>query len=118
MKRLSPTGCTFKVPVRDSTPTEFEVQAYLYSALKAAGLDVRGEITFRNPKTRENYRFDIVIYEYSAPKEIVEVKAMPVRHKNGVENTRQANRYRNFGIPVVFVYGLEDADSYIQDALR
>jgi hypothetical protein len=33
-----------------------------------------------------------------------------MNHKNGVEATRQGQRYRHFGVPVTFVYGYEDLD--------
>lgn len=113
MVKLEPKATYFKVPVRDQNPTEFEVQAELYSALKARGVDVRGEVPYRSIKPRLSFRFDLVIYKDGEASEIVEVKSAPIKHKNGLEKTRQANRYRWFGIPVVFIYGKEDAVSYL-----
>ena len=114
MVRLEPTAEYFRVPTRDETPTEFEVQAYLYSALRAAGVNVRGEIAHRCPKTRRQFRFDLVIYQNAEAVEIIEVKPAPVKHRKGLEKMRQATRYRWFGLPVTFIYGMEDAERYLE----
>lgn len=113
MKTLQPTSFEFLVPVRSEKPTEFEVQAVLYNSLKMMGLDVRGEISLKDRETRRLYRFDIVIYRDGLAEEIVEVKADEVAHRNGLENTRQARRYRQFGIPVTFVYGMGDVRAFV-----
>lgn len=113
MKTLQPTSSQFKVPSRDENPTEFEVQAWLFNTLKELGFDVRGEIQWRDKKTRQLFRFDLVIYERGVASDILEIKANPISHKNGVENTRQARRYRSFGIPVTFIYGYHDARAFV-----
>ena len=118
MTRLEPVSSCLRVPTRDSNPTEFEVHAAIYSALKAIGFDVRGEIQYKDMKTRRLYRFDLVIYKHWVASEIIEVKAFPVRHRNGLENTRQARRYRQFGIPVTFVYGEIDAKEFIEQKIK
>lgn len=113
MITLNPTAEYFTVPKRDSEPTEFEVQAYLYSTLKQLGINVRGEVSHRCPRTRRSFRFDLVIYQNEEASEIIEVKSAPIKHKRGLEKTRQATRYRWFGLPVTFIYGMEDADRYL-----
>ena len=45
-----------------SRPTEFEVQADAYAALRAAGYRVRGEVDFHNPEGR-GARFDLVVFD-------------------------------------------------------
>ena|SRR3990167_843488 len=113
MKRLQATSSEYKVPKQRDRPNEFEVQAYLYSALKVLGHDIRGEVNWADKKTFEHCRFDLVIYEGGVAKEILEIKWGQVNHKNGVENTRQGHRYRKFGIPVTFIYGMEDANNFL-----
>lgn len=94
--------------------TEFEVQAWLYMTLRAQGRDVRGEVKtlYEQKKGRVKARFcrfDLVEYVDKKAVRIFEVKARPVRHKDGVEGTRQGQRYPRYGVPVTFVYGMEDA---------
>ena len=114
MVKLEPVSTSFTVPLRNGSPTEFEVHAYLYSELKLRGYDIRGEITFTDKATNEHYRFDLVLYKKHAV-EIIEVKAHATKHKDCLENTRQAKKYRRFGIPVVFIYGIDDADLYLSE---
>lgn len=94
--------------------SEFEVQAWLYAALRSAGRDVRGEVkTMYEPKGRlgraQFCRFDLVEYVNGDAIHIYEVKAAPVKHRAGVQATRQGVRYPQFGVPVTFVYGMDDA---------
>lgn len=119
METLSPVDNRFKVPqLRKGYVTEFEVHASLYSALRANGFDVRGEVKWRDKLTRCSCRFDLVLYRNDLPVEIVEVKAGRVTHRSGLENTRQGRRYRLFGVPVTFVYGAEDAQAFLEAKLR
>lgn len=97
---------------------EFSVQAELYAMLRASGFRVRGEVRWFDPRTREHCRFDLVLFDaFGEPMEIVEVKARSVVHKDGAENTRQGRRYRRFGVPVTFVYGLDDAKRFISERM-
>lgn len=118
METLEPLSDKNTVPIRiDGTETEFEVQAALYSALRAHGFDVRGEVQWcRKVKNArgEACRFDLVICKDGKAIHIVEVKAAPLQHRQGVTATRQGNRYRHFGVPVTFVYGGEDAMSFLK----
>lgn len=118
MRTLEARSSEYQVPVRtDEGTSEFDVQATIYAALKAEGIDIRGEVPWRNGNTKakrgEVCRFDLVIYRNGAAAEIVEVKGAPVRHKHGLENTRQGRRYVRFGVPVTFVYGMADAAMFI-----
>lgn len=61
---------------------------------------------------RARCRFDLLIFNRGELNHIVEVKAKPITHRRGVEATRQGTRYREFGVPVTFVYGLDDADEF------
>lgn len=115
MKTLPPLSDSLPIPSRDVNPTEFEVQAFIFSELKKSSVDVRGEVSYKDYRTRKFYRFDLVIYKDNMPVEIVEVKANLVKHRNGVENTRQAKKYRQFGVKVTFVYGMSDAAKFITE---
>lgn len=117
--------CNLKLPsLRAVRETEFEVQAWLYNELLRQGFKVRGEVCVRGkggmpdaPKRRFQCRFDLVLYSDEEPFLIVEVKARPVKHKDGVESTRQARRYMAFGIPVTFVYGRRDAEHLVAELI-
>lgn len=118
MKTLVPITNQYEVPTGPSSrETEFEVQAALFISLKAAGIAVRGEIKWcgraSKDARRETCRFDLVIYELGRAVHIIEVKAAPMQHKDGVEATRQGQRYRRFGVPVTFVYGSDDAAGFL-----
>ena len=89
--------------------SEFEVQAHIYSVFKERGFDIRGEVKARLKGTRETCRFDLVIFTDGEPSSIIEVKRRHRKHKHGLEKTRQARRYRQFGVPCYFVYGIDDA---------
>jgi len=116
MITLEPVFDTFAIPY-PAVVSEFEVHAHLLVGLKKLGLDARANVVapakFTN--TRKNVcTFDIVIFSGRKPEEIIEVKNGKVRHKNGVEATRQGHRYRFFGVPVTFVYGMEEANQLIE----
>lgn len=117
MVRIQPTTSENRVPTPTAShASEFEVQAHLYSGLKERGKEVRGEVKFpraKGSKTRA-CRFDLVIYKAGVAVEIVEVKRAGKKHKNGVERTRQGCVYPTFGVPVVFIYGIEDANEYLR----
>lgn len=114
MRTLLPTSAEYRVPKQLERPSEFEVQAWLYNRLLAAGLDVRGEVRWLDKKTRTSCRFDLVIYKNGEAAEIIEMKWGEVKHKRGVENTRQGIRYRKFGVPVTFIYGQKDATDFYE----
>lgn len=59
------------------TPTEFEVQAAAYTLLKAAGYNVRGEVSLKT-KNGRGCRFDLVIFDdTNNPILTIEVKDNP-----------------------------------------
>lgn len=109
-----PAGQALHSIAYPSIQSEFEVQAYLYGALKAQGLDVRGEVCvfglFGMREAKAVCRFDLVVFENKNPILILEVKARHVTHKNGIEANRQFKRYTTFGLPVWFVYGMDGAE--------
>ena len=109
---LAPTSSDRQIPYH-AHASEFEVQAELYRRLRGMGLDVRGEVkTQFEQKTKRDRasacRFDLVLYENKTAVHIFEVKRHATRHKNGVEATRQSQRYRTYGLPVTYVYGMAD----------
>lgn len=98
-------------------PTEFEVQAYLWSELRALGVNARGEV-----KTafagRAVVRFDIAVFEDGKLTGVLEVKAAPVQHRAGWAATRQGARYAQYSVPIRLVYGMEEAEQVVEDAKR
>jgi hypothetical protein len=105
----------------DSYASEFEVQAFLYSALKALGVDVRGEVKWAgklpehlSKKKKAACRFDLVIFKDRQAVDILEIKTAPVTHSRGLEKTRQGTRYRLFGVSVTFIYGMPSAKEYLR----
>jgi hypothetical protein len=123
MQTLEPLSTTYTVPQGPKgRETEFEVQAALFSALRNAGAEIRGEVKWCEDrikgKRRETCRFDLVLYRDGVPVRILEIKCSAVRHKNGVESTRQGSRYRHFGVPVTFIYGSEDAEQFVHDYMQ
>jgi hypothetical protein len=119
---LAPTSAERKIPYH-AHKSEFEVQAELYQALKNIGRDVRGEVktTYQAKGKGERAalcRFDLVVYEDKTAVHIFEVKRHATRHKNGVEATRQSQRYRTYGLPVTYVYGLDDIPAALSAVSR
>lgn len=114
--RIEATGRDFEIGYPE-VHSEFEVQAFLFSELKLAGFDARGEVQvhglFGQRSTKASCRFDIVIFKDKQAIMVLEVKARSVKHKSGVENTRQGKRYPLFGVPVYFIYGMEDAKEFL-----
>ena len=115
--RLETTGQEFEIAY-PAVESEFEVQAFLFSELRRAGFDARGEVQvhglFGQRAAKASCRFDIVIFEDKRAVMVLEVKARPVIHKSGVENTRQGKRYPRFGVPVQFIYGMNDARKFLR----
>lgn len=97
--------------------SEFEIQAYLFSELKAMGLDVRGEV-----RAGRESRFDLVVFEERVPKIIVEVKTRKLPKNpttfRAKERTRrreeQLSRYDKYGLPVHLIEGMRQAGEFIQ----
>ena len=92
--------------------TEFEVQAYLWNALRNLGWNVRGEVKAKY-KGRSNVRFDLAVFSDGNLTMIIEVKASPIKHKKDWESTRQGTRYNEYGVPVKIIYGFEQAQEFI-----
>lgn len=126
MQRLEPhcneADVAVKIPgYAREVPSEFETQAYLFMKLRELGHEVRGEVrvsyVLRNHRGTYNAQsqFDIVIYENGRASQIVEVKAYRRETSGSIEHTRQAQRYRMFGLPVTFVFGMADAQQFIAE---
>ena len=102
--------------IEPDSPTEFEVQAYLWSEMCNAGINVRGEVktTFNG---RSVCRFDLAVFKDGELIAIVEVKKSSITHKtpSGWSATRQGLRYQQFGVPVRVVYGMDDALRLIKE---
>lgn len=106
--------------------SEFEVHAELYAAIKGGvpGADVRGKVkaygTHGLRKTKASCRFDLVVFarDGSPPVCVIEVKGGKVRHKEGIEATRQGQRYVTFGVPVLVCYGFEDIQIVVEEVKK
>lgn len=114
MRTLTPLSDRFRILALDHAVTEFEIQAWLYAELLLLGFTVRGEACWRDRETRLQCRFDLVILDGQMPVEIIEVKDTVGRGQDRVEQTRQGQRYRHFGVPVTFVYGMDDAAEFLK----
>jgi hypothetical protein len=92
-------------------PTEFEVQAYVYSELQRMGWAVRGELS---PKTL-NCRFDIVVFDkHGRAIRIIELKKRKSVDALDQDNrTLQIEKYSQFGIPVTTIKGMSEARHFI-----
>ena len=103
------------VVTEPTRPTEFEVQAFIWNGLRAMGINARGEV-----KTAFNgracVRFDIAIFDGGVLSGVVEIKSSPIKHKTTWEETRQGERYAQFGVPVRLVYGMDEAKRLLADA--
>lgn len=119
IKKLNPTSASHTIPYPDHK-SEFEIHAAIYMTLLQAGINVRGEVQlydcFGLHKTKASCRFDLVVFDgLNNPKLILEIKSHVVKHKHGAENTRQFFKYGTFGVPVWFVYGMDDIEQIVHD---
>lgn len=112
IRTYAPLSNRFTIPAA-RRETEFEIQAWLFATLRSRGVRVCGELRWCGAK-REQCRFDLVRFEGDLPAEIIEVKDTIPRDLGRSELTRQCRRYREFGVPVTFVYGMEGATEYAE----
>ncbi|MCK4500327.1 hypothetical protein KAU11_07510 [Candidatus Babeliales bacterium] len=87
----------FILPKRLSEAT---IQAEFYSQAKEAGLNIYLEYK------HENNRFDAVIYKDGIITHIIEFKSYKT-NKAGKVNTKQINRYKAYGVPVILITRLD-----------
>lgn len=83
--------------------SEFEVQANLYSMLKARGYKVRGcvQAWCDDPNPHRVY-FDLVIYDGTQKaRAVIECKNDQCKSTELAKGTRQYRRYQKFGVPVI-----------------
>lgn len=93
--------------------TEFEVQAFLWNELRKLGINARGEVKAKYAK-RAYVRFDIAIFKNGSLTQIIEIKRSKINHKTTWRQTRQGTRYNEFGVPVVIIYGMEEAKNFLE----
>jgi hypothetical protein len=109
--------------VEPTNDTEFEIQAWLWTELRALGFNIRGEVAarFSAPGPRKQQcRFDLVHFENGKAIGIIEVKPSRTKHKKpgGWMDTRQGTRYSLYALPVRIVYGMRDALHFVEYASR
>lgn len=82
-----------------SVKSEFELQSELFTELKRLGFNVFGEVpAILNGKKSH---FDLVVFEGDQAAVIIEVKNSPCRAIVYGKKTRQMEKYKAYGIPVV-----------------
>jgi hypothetical protein len=94
--------------------TEFEVQAYVWNRLQSLGVNARGEVKTKY-KDKTYVRFDIAVFDNGSLSHIIEIKRSVIKHKTSWEDTRQGQRYNEFGVPVTIIYGMEDAIRFVDN---
>lgn len=90
----------FPLIQRPNKKSEFEFQAELFFALKKKGFEVYGEVP-----AKFNHRkscFDLVVFYGNDAAVIIEVKNSPNKAILYGKKTGQSEKYREYGIPVVF----------------
>lgn len=103
--------------------SEFEIHAYLWSALRDIGINARGEVNapyatwqVAGKERRAKCRFDIAIFYKGILTGIVEVKDSDYTdaRMSAWRKTRQGHRYHQFGVPVAIVFGKAHAEKFIE----
>ncbi len=96
--------------------SEFDVQAELFSDLRSAGFNVRGEVrgTVSGKKTGQRLgnkvRLDLVIFEGRSPRLVIEVKMKRSQAwRQQYQAGPQFSMYGLLGLPVVIVCGEHEA---------
>ncbi|BDB27304.1 hypothetical protein CTP10_R47090 [Cupriavidus sp. P-10] len=110
VRRFGPTSAEYNAlaPYPRQT-TEFEIQAWLVMKLLDVGFDVRGETPIRLPSGRQCY-FDLLVFDREKHLQyIIEIKTFRAKGKLGQHGMTQWKTYLRFGVPVLFVYGMEGA---------
>jgi hypothetical protein len=96
--------------------SEFEVQAELYSKLKLAGYNVRGEVEAKQIG-RRGCRFDLVIFDGEEARIIIEVKSRR-RLLDRQLDTPQLRRYRSWNIPVLLCRCMDEIEPTFNNVLE
>lgn len=102
--------------------SEFEVQAHIWVELRKLGINARGEVKtpfLSDSKRKQMCRFDVAVFEEGFMVSIIEIKAGVRKHKTaaGWAGTRQGARYGMFGVPVLIIYGQEQANDFIAQTI-
>lgn len=114
-RRIRSSGFRNTIPYPDFE-SEFEVQANLYSLLKARGYRVRGcvQAWCEDPDPHRVY-FDLVIYDGSNEAiAVVECKNDQCALTELPSGTRQHRRYQKFGVPVIKCAGSQYIERTVQ----
>lgn len=90
------------------TPSEFEVQSYIYQEIKALEYNVHGEVKSISGK----HRFDLVVFHNKFPLIIIEVKTNKAS-KNSKGIKRQCEEYLKYGTHVELICGMDEARDFI-----
>jgi hypothetical protein len=97
--------------------TEFEIQAFLYCGLRSLGYNVRGELQYDVPGMLKKAKFDLCLLDAQGVLLwIIEVKRRDFQ--GSFEKTKQYTKYKAFGVPLTYIFGMEDADRFISEAKR
>ena len=80
--------------------SEFEMQAELFFALKKAGFSVRGEVPAFNQGKKSI--FDLVVFSGDSAEIIIEVKNTPHLALLHGKQTKQAKKYKAYGLAVIY----------------
>jgi hypothetical protein len=102
-------------------PSEFEIQAFLYTELRELGYDARGEVR----ATTGRSKLDIVIFTDGKPTSIIEVKKRKI---NGNSRKRrdaqqllareiQRDKYCGYNLPIQDICGMDAAVAFIETML-
>lgn len=100
-------------PARTS---EFEIQAELFQDLKQLGYDIHGEVpTSWNRRTgTKGARFDLVIFRNKRAAVLIEVKShLAGRSHKPTTQTKQYQRYSQYGLPVIYCTNLTQIEETI-----
>lgn len=99
--------------------SEFEYHAKLFFALKGLGYDVRGEVSSKF-KGRKSV-FDLVVFNQGGAAVIIEVKNSPHEALVNGKKTRQSEKYKEYGIPLLFYTStipIEDVLARVESIVR
>jgi len=102
-------------------PTEFEIQAALFSEIRhqCSIVDNHCEILSEVTVNMDDklFRFDLMLFRYNVPQCGIEVKKRPWKPCT-VHGKKQVNNYivfeENTNIPVLFCYGMDQVEETVK----
>lgn len=97
------------------TPSEFEIQSFVYEVLKKKGINIRGNVPNGRKNGNPNFvkmYFDLVVYSKdNVAEKIIEIKDS----ENHNLDTKQHNKYKTVGLPVIYVRGMREARRFVNE---